>query len=64
MILVTGITGQLGFDVVKELERRGESFIGTTRKAVSLRNRQALTDNYLTIKNIDKQNSIFDVVIK
>lgn len=36
MILVTGITGQLGFDVVKELERRGESFIGTTRKEFDL----------------------------
>ena len=41
-----------------------KSFIGKTRKAVSLRNRQALTDNYLTIKNVDKQNSIFDVVVK
>ena len=36
MILVTGITGQLGFDVIKELERRGESFIGTTRKEIDL----------------------------
>ncbi len=41
-----------------------KKFIGTTRKAVSLRNNQALTDNYLTIKDIDKQNSIFDVVVK
>jgi tRNA A37 methylthiotransferase MiaB len=39
-------------------------FIGTTRKAVSLRNNQALTDNYLTIKNVPKHNSIFDVVVK
>lgn len=36
MILVTGITGQLGFDVAKELERRGENFIGTTRKDLDL----------------------------
>ena len=36
MILVTGITGQLGYDVVKELERRGEDFIGTTRKEIDL----------------------------
>ena len=36
MILVTGITGQLGFDVIKELERRGEDFIGTTRKEIDL----------------------------
>ncbi len=36
MILVTGITGQLGHDVVKELERRGEDFIGTTRNEIDL----------------------------
>lgn len=36
MILVTGITGQLGYDVAKELERRGENFIGTTRKEINL----------------------------
>lgn len=36
MILVTGITGQLGYDVAKELERRGEDFIGTTRKEIDL----------------------------
>ena len=36
MILVTGITGQLGFDVVKELKGRGEEVIGTTRKELSL----------------------------
>ena len=41
-----------------------KKFIGTIRKAVSLRNNQALTDNYLTIKDVDKQNSIFDVVVK
>lgn len=36
MILVTGITGQLGADVVKVLEQRGENFIGTTRKEIDL----------------------------
>lgn len=36
MILVTGITGQLGYDVAKELEQRGEDFIGTTRKDFDL----------------------------
>ncbi|MBQ3433640.1 MAG: dTDP-4-dehydrorhamnose reductase [Selenomonadaceae bacterium] len=36
MILVTGITGQLGFDVVKELERRGVEVVGTTRNELSL----------------------------
>jgi len=36
MILVTGITGQLGEEVAKELEKRGENFIGTTRKEIDL----------------------------
>ena len=36
MILVTGMTGQLGYDVARELERRGEKFIGTTRKEINL----------------------------
>ena len=36
MILVTGITGQLGFDVLKELKGRGKEVIGTTRKEISL----------------------------
>ena len=36
MILVTGITGQLGFDVLKELKQRGEDVIGTTRKEIDL----------------------------
>ena len=36
MILVTGITGQLGFDVVRELERRGVEVVGTTRNELSL----------------------------
>jgi len=39
-------------------------FTGTTRKAVSLRGNQALTDNYLTVKNIPRQKGIFDVEIK
>lgn len=36
MILVTGITGQLGYDVLRELEKRGEKCIGTTRKEIDL----------------------------
>lgn len=36
MILVTGITGQLGFDVVRELELRGVEVVGTTRNELSL----------------------------
>lgn len=36
MILVTGITGQLGYDVTRELERRGIEFVGTTRNEINL----------------------------
>ena len=36
MILVTGLTGQLGYDTVRELEKRGEKVIGTTRKEIDL----------------------------
>lgn len=36
MILVTGITGQLGYDVLRELEKRGLKCIGTTRKEIDL----------------------------
>lgn len=36
MIIVTGMTGQLGYDVAKEFERRGEKFIGTTRKEINM----------------------------
>lgn len=32
MILVSGVNGQLGFDVIKELEKRNAKYIGTTRK--------------------------------
>lgn len=35
-ILVTGTTGQLGFDVVKELERRGHEVKGVTRAELPL----------------------------
>jgi threonylcarbamoyladenosine tRNA methylthiotransferase MtaB len=39
-------------------------FIGTVRKAVALRGNKALTDNYLTIKNVPHQKGIFDVIIQ
>ena len=38
-------------------------FIGTKRKAVSLRGNKALTDNYLTIENVEKQNGIFEIKV-
>ena len=36
MVIVTGITGQLGYDVAAELERRGEDFIVTSRNEIDL----------------------------
>ncbi|MCR5833472.1 MAG: dTDP-4-dehydrorhamnose reductase [Selenomonadaceae bacterium] len=36
MVIVTGISGQLGYDVLKELKRRGIDAIGTTRNEISL----------------------------
>ena len=36
MILVTGITGQLGYDVLKELLRRNADVFGSTRKEIDL----------------------------
>ncbi|MBQ1609456.1 MAG: MiaB/RimO family radical SAM methylthiotransferase [Elusimicrobia bacterium] len=49
----------------KELEQNYfKKFVGTTRKAVSLRGNKALTDNYLTIENIEKHNGIFEVEIR
>lgn len=49
----------------KELEQKYfKRFEGTKRKAISLRGNKALTDNYLTIENIEKHNGIFDVEVK
>ena len=49
----------------KELERNYfKKFVGTKRKAVSLRGNKALTDNYLTIENIEKHAGIFEVEVK
>lgn len=49
----------------KELEQNYfKSFLGSKRKAVSLRGNKALTDNYITIENIKSQKGIFDLEIK
>ena len=52
MILVTGTTGQLGYDVVRELERRGEDFMGTTRAELDLSNPDA-AKNFILDKKPD-----------
>ena len=35
-ILVTGVTGQLGYDVVRELKRRGHEAVGAARQDFDL----------------------------
>lgn len=42
MVIVTGITGQLGYDVAAELERRGEDFIVTSRNEIDLTNEKSI----------------------
>lgn len=49
MIIVTGITGQLGYDVADELDRRGEKFIVTTRNEIDLTDEKSIKD--FVIKN-------------
>jgi len=47
MILVTGVNGQLGFDVVKELNRRNIEFLGTSKLELDITNCNAVED-YIT----------------
>ena len=35
-VLVTGVNGQLGYDIVKELEKRGHQAVGVDRKEMDL----------------------------
>ena len=42
MVIVTGITGQLGYDVALELEKRGEEFIATSRKEIDLNDEKSI----------------------
>ena len=51
-------------ELSKELEQKYfNRFLNTERKAVSLRGNKALTDNYLTIEKVERQNGIFDVKV-
>ena len=47
MILVTGVNGQLGFDVIKELRLRNIECIGTTRKELDVTDKNEVYD-YIT----------------
>ena len=44
MVIVTGVTGQLGYDVADELDRRGEKFIATTRDELDLDDEKSIKD--------------------
>lgn len=50
MILVTGVNGQLGFDVIKELRLRNIECIGTTRKELDITDEKTVYD-YITKVN-------------
>lgn len=52
MILVTGASGQLGFDVIKELKRRNIECLGIDRKELDITNGKAVSD-YISIVNPD-----------
>ena len=43
-VLVTGVNGQLGYDVVKELEKRGHEAIGVDRKRMDLTSTQQIKE--------------------
>ena len=49
-VLVTGVKGQLGYDVVKELERRGHQPIGVDREEMDLMNNEAIHTFIMTLK--------------
>ena len=41
-ILVTGVSGQLGYDVERELERRGIEHLGTSSRELDITDREAV----------------------
>ena len=49
-VLVTGVKGQLGYDVVKELEIRGHQPIGVDREEMDLMNNEAIHTFIMTLK--------------
>lgn len=44
MILVTGVNGQLGYDVVKELNRRNIECLGIDRAELDITDKNAVKD--------------------
>ncbi|WP_336046126.1 dTDP-4-dehydrorhamnose reductase [Solibacillus ferritrahens] len=51
-IFVTGISGQLGYDVLEEGKKRGFDIVGTSSKELDITNKQAVK-NYITSVNPD-----------
>lgn len=49
-VLVTGVKGQLGYDVVKELEKRGHQPIGVDREEMDLMNNEAIRNFIMQVK--------------
>ena len=50
--LVTGVNGQLGYDIVKELEKRGHEAVGTDRSTMDITN-QAQVEEVVKREKID-----------
>ena len=49
-VLVTGVKGQLGYDVVKDLEKRGHQPIGVDRDEMDLMNNEAIRTFIMNLK--------------
>ena len=49
-VLVTGVKGQLGYDVVKELEERGHQPIGVDRDEMDLMDNEAIRTFIMDLK--------------
>lgn len=51
-VLVTGVNGQLGYDVVKELEKKGHQAVGVDRKEMDLTSTQQIKE---CIENVNPE---------
>ncbi len=51
-VLVTGVNGQLGYDIVKELEKRGHQAVGVDRKEMDLTSTEQIKE---CIENVNPE---------
>ena len=58
-ILVTGASGQLGYDVERELERRGIEHLGTSSRELDITDREAVE----RLKRLDKLDTAMEFAI-